>query len=42
MKPFDLRQVDGGQTRSETYDLRAAKRRYENHLENWSNNARMN
>jgi putative nucleotidyltransferase with HDIG domain len=34
MKPFDLRQVEAAVKRAlEHYDLRAAKRRYENHLE---------
>ena len=34
MKPFDLRQVESAVRRAlEHYDLRAAKRRYENHLE---------
>jgi response regulator RpfG family c-di-GMP phosphodiesterase len=34
MKPFDLRQVEAAVERAlEHYDLRAAKRRYENHLE---------
>jgi response regulator RpfG family c-di-GMP phosphodiesterase len=34
MKPFDLRQVEAAVKRAlEHYDLRASKRRYENHLE---------
>lgn len=34
MKPFDLRQVEAAVARAmENYELRAAKRRYENHLE---------
>lgn len=34
MKPFDLRQVEAAVTRAlEHHELRAAKRRYENHLE---------